>query len=123
MARVLLIHHDLTQIMLFKNVLTRHAYEVVSALDYASAIEIVQKRSIQLAFFSVWLSGINGIDLAHALRTLDPTLPLVVLLAQFHPQNNRLDALNVKGIIRPFEPDKIIMTTQMYIRSSVEPRV
>lgn len=123
MARILLVHHDLTQIMLFKNVLTREGYDIVWAFDYATAIDTVQQTSIQLAFFSVWLSAINGVDLAHALRTLDPTLPLVVLLSEFGSQRSSLNALNVKSIIPPFEIPKIIRITQLYIRSPFDPRI
>ena len=123
MAQILLVHHDLTQIMLFKNVLRREGYDVVWAFDYATAIDTVQPAHIQLVFFSMWLSGINGIDMAHTLRTLDPTLPLVVLLSEFSSQRSNLNALNVKHIVPPFEIQKIIKTTQMYIRASVDPRI
>ena len=123
MARVLLVHHDLTQLMLFKNVLTHHKYEVVCASDYSTAIETVQKSPMHLAFFSVWLSGITGIDLAHTLRTLDPTLPLVALLSEFSFHRARLDALCVKSIVYPFTNHKIIKTTQQYIRPDVDTHV
>jgi DNA-binding response OmpR family regulator len=120
MARILVVHHDFTQIVLFKNVLTRHNYEVVCASDYRTAVEAAQQSRIHLAFFSVWLSGITGIDLAHTLRTLDPTLPLVVFLSLYDLHRSRLDALHVKSIIRPFDPNKIIKTVRMYIRPDID---
>jgi len=120
MARILVVHHDLTQIIFFKNVLTQQGFKVVCACDYAAAVDAVQQTRIQLAFFSGWLTGITGIDLAHTLRTLDPTLPLVVLLSLFDLHRGRLDALNVKSIIRPFSANKIIRTVKMYIRPDVD---
>lgn len=120
MARILLVHHDLTQIMLFKNVLTREGYAFLSASNYATALEIVQHTPVQLVFFSAWLSSISGIDLAHSLRTLDPTLPLVVLMSVFDTHRSRLDALNVRTMLRPFEPSKIVRTTERYLRHDVD---
>jgi DNA-binding response OmpR family regulator len=123
MSRILLVHHDLSQIMFFRNVLTHHRYEVVTASDYGTAIEIAQKTPIQLVFFSLWLRGITGIDLAHTLRTLDSSLPLVVLLPLFDLHRNHLDALNVKSISYPFESHKIVSTAQMYLRSDQNAQV
>ena len=123
MAHILVVHHDLTQIMLFRNILTHRGYAVVHASDYVTSINIVQHTPIQLVFFRAWLSGITGIDLAHTLRTLDPTLPLVVLLSEFSFQHSRLDALNVKSITYPFQSRKIYNTAQLYIRPDVDARV
>lgn len=120
MARILVVHHDLTQIVLFKNVLTQQGYKAVCACDYATAVESAQRTHIQLAFFSGWLTGITCLDLAHTLRTIDPTLPLVALLSLFDLQRSRLDALNVKIMLQPLDAQKIIRAVQMHIRSDID---
>lgn len=119
MARILIAHHDMSQRMLFQNVLTREGHEVLCASSYTAAMEIAQDSPVQLVFLSLWLSGITGVDLAHSLRTLDDTLPLVVLLVYFDPRRNLLNALNVKSIMSPFDVKKIIGTTERYLRPIV----
>jgi DNA-binding NtrC family response regulator len=119
MARILIAHHDMSQRMLFQNVLSREGHEVLCTSDYTTAMGIVQQEPVQLVFLSLWLSGITGVDLAHSLRTLDETLPLVVLLVYFDPRRNLLNALNVKSLMSPFDVKKIVTTTERYLRPMV----
>lgn len=79
MTRILIIDDDkavreATQIML-----AAQGYDVVTAEDGRSGIEIVKNDAIDLAIVDVFMPGMDGLTVTDALRRLRPKLPIIAM--------------------------------------------
>jgi len=121
MTRILFTEHDykpeakdelVTQLL-------RVGYDVVCVEDYTSAMQVLQTQSIQLVMTTPRLGSITGFDFLHAVRTLHPTLPLMILL-NFQTGTSpfffsALTALNVKLVVGSFSSTLILDAVRSHL--------
>jgi DNA-binding NtrC family response regulator len=83
MKRVLLIDDETVVLDLLRTLIRveKREYEVLTAKDAASALEIFRKTPADLAVIDLRLPGMNGIDLLIALREIKPGLPAILMSA------------------------------------------
>jgi DNA-binding NtrC family response regulator len=99
--------------------LLEEGYEIVCVEDYTSAMELLQKESIQAVMTTPVLGSISGYDLLHAVRTLMPTIPLIILLNfATYRDFSRLIPLHLRFIEGPFDPDPIIDTLRIMLQTT-----
>lgn len=110
MARILLVHDDEDYLRMFTQYLLGRGYDVTLARDYASAMACVQNESIHLVLFDpLWNSAILGVDLANALHSFDPTLPMLVLDYQHERYDRLIPGINISFVARPFDIEEVML--------------
>jgi len=80
-------------------------YEVYTAADGASAIEIVQKNKIDVAILDIRMPGMSGVEVLERIKYIDPTIEAVMLTA-FETTDTIRQALKLRAcdyLNKPYE--------------------
>lgn len=117
---VLVVDDSLTTRMLEKAVLEAAGYRVVMACDGAEALECIAGEDLDLAVIDFEMPGMNGDDLAQAIRehSSHPDLPLIMLTSRSSDEDRQrglaagFQAYLVKG---QFEQAAFLNTVQRLI--------
>lgn len=108
MARILLVHDDEDFLRVFTQYFLGRGYEVTIARDYDSAMACIQNESIQMVLFDpLWNSAIPGVDLANALYSFDPALPMLVLDYRHERYDRLIPGINISFITPPFDVEEM----------------
>jgi CheY-like chemotaxis protein len=85
--RVLVVEDNPVYLKLVRMLLTTEKYEVVSAIDQASALEALQERSVDLILMDIVLPDGDGIELASQItsQSLAPGASILVLSGDLQP--------------------------------------
>lgn len=76
-------------------------YRVVTVINGPEALEQIQQRNFDLVITDYMMPGISGIDLANAIRHLNPSTAVVLMTAYATDQlNHTIELLHVDGFIR-----------------------
>jgi DNA-binding response OmpR family regulator len=81
MARILLVDTNREYLFMLRDVVEQSGHIVLCATEFETAICFAQQKHIQLVILnpSLGTGVITGLDLAHALAIIDPTLPVIML--------------------------------------------
>src|SRR5437867_10889489 len=60
-------------------------YEIASALEGATALDLVRAKRPDLILLDYAMPGINGVDVLKAVKDIDSTIPVIIITA--HPDN------------------------------------
>ena len=75
-TRVLVVEDDADALLLLRLILgSRPGYEVVFCRNPAQALAVAPRRRFDVLVTDLHLPGMDGLELAAALRETDPTLP------------------------------------------------
>ncbi len=113
-GRILLVEDDDSVRPLMQKVLTRHGYEVVHAASGHEALEICRREgdTFDLLLSDVVMPGMNGRELAEAVRTIRPDV--AVLLVSGHHEDEVLkrgiDEYETAFLRKPFDAPRLIET-------------
>jgi len=79
--RILVVDDEPNMLGLFKKILEKEGYEVVTALSGEEAFEQLNRESFDLLISDLKMPGLSGLDLIRKVKELNPTLPCIVLTA------------------------------------------
>jgi DNA-binding NtrC family response regulator len=79
--RILVVDDEANMLGLFKKILEKEGYEVVTAGSGEEAIERLEKEGFDLLISDLKMPGLSGIELVRQAKKLSPTLPCIVLTA------------------------------------------
>jgi DNA-binding NtrC family response regulator len=87
-------------------------YRVTECNDPTQAVEIVSKGGIDLVLSDIRMPGMNGVEMFHAMRRIEPTIPVVLMTAFAH--ESLVDEAIQCGVFtvlaKPFAIDHLIAT-------------
>lgn len=85
-------------------------YEVVTASDGGSALELLQKQKFDLIITDYMMPGFTGIDLVQAVRSITPETPIVLMTAHdTRSIRNTVEAMKLGGFIgKPFTVPEVL---------------
>lgn len=81
MSKILAIDDDSIIRTLLTNILTKAGYEVVTAADGESGLELANSTNPDLVVTDFQMPGINGLDVVTELQRTQPGLPVILLTA------------------------------------------
>ena len=106
-----------------ETILQSHGYKVHCAADAEQALEIFKKHrgEIQMVFTDIGLPKVDGITLCEKLRTLKPSLPIIV--ASGYPTKEfkeRLNELKPQAFLsKPYNTHDILQTIRKALNGSM----
>lgn len=103
--RTLLIVDDEEGARLSLRVIFKDDYEVLLAPDGATALELVQKRSVDVAIVDIRMAGMSGVEVLERIKFIDPTIEVLMITA-FETTDTIRQALRLRAcdyINKPFD--------------------
>ncbi len=115
MARTILIVDDEPAIVqTLAGILQDEGFEVLTAPDGETALQVVEEEGPDLVFLDIALPGLDGLEVLQQLKEQQPLLPVVMISAYGNVENavraTRLGAYDF--IEKPPHADKIILTVR-----------
>ena len=81
MDKILVLDDDQNLLKVIKMRLEASGYQVTTAIQARTALEIAKKEGIDLALVDLKLAGKNGIEVMQELHQIDPEMPIIILTA------------------------------------------
>ena len=110
MARILIVDDEPRILLLLQKLLKANGYEVVSARDGASALDIVHQGGVDVTITDLRMAPMDGMALFKEIKTIKPDMP-VILLTAYATVETAVEAMK-SGIFdyltKPFKVDDLV---------------
>jgi DNA-binding response OmpR family regulator len=108
--RILLVDDDPDMLGLAKQLLQANGATVYCAENGEEALNILNRRSLDLMVTDLNMPGLNGLELASKASSIVPGMPIVITTGDITPEIPRLAAeAGAKAVItKPFHPNELI---------------
>jgi two-component system, OmpR family, response regulator MprA len=115
--KILIIEDDEAILKVLRRVLTYEGYQVDTALDGQSGLNLVRDVTPDLIILDWMLPGMDGLEVCHKLRAAG-TVPILMLTAKDTIQDRvqGLDAGADDYLIKPFELDELLARLRALLR-------
>jgi CheY-like chemotaxis protein/predicted regulator of Ras-like GTPase activity (Roadblock/LC7/MglB family) len=97
-------------------------YEVTTATDGATALELIQKQKFDLIITDYMMPGMTGVDLAQVVRKVSPDTQVVLMTAHDSKgMRNTIETLQLGGYVgKPFTVAEILEVVQRAIARTTQ---
>ena len=82
MTRVLYVEDEPFLAKIVKETLETKGYEIELVSDGAEAVPMFKRSEFDVCVLDIMLPNLNGYDIAHEIRTIDPHVPIIFLTAK-----------------------------------------
>ena len=110
MSKILIVDDEPRILLLLQNLLKANGYEVVSARDGASALDILHTGGIDITITDLRMSPMDGMTLFREIKKIAPEMP-VILLTAYATVETAVEAMK-SGIFdyltKPFKVDDMV---------------
>ena len=117
--KILYVEDDNTLAFLTADNLEQH-YEVVHFSNGKEAFEAFRKNSFDLCVLDIMLPGMDGFDLAKAIREMDVEIPIIFLSAKTLKED-RIKGLRLGAddyLIKPYSIEELILKIEVFLQRS-----
>src|SRR5215813_13074885 len=115
---VLVVDDDPTVSDVVRRYLERAGYQVTLRTDGRSALAEYERNRPDLVVLDLMLPELNGLEVCRRLRTVDPSLPIVMLTA-LGEESDRVLGLELGAddyVTKPFSPRELVLRVQSVLR-------
>jgi two-component system response regulator PilR (NtrC family) len=120
MPSILVVDDELSMREFLKILLEKEGYEVSTASEAASAIELIKDQNFDLIISDIKMPGMGGLTLLEKIKQINSSLPVIMITA-FASPDNAVTAMRSGAfdyITKPFKVDEIIKIIKSAISSS-----
>jgi two-component system NtrC family response regulator len=114
METILIVDDEKNYLRILSAVMEDEGYEVLTAPDGPTALEIQKRSDLDLILTDMKMPGMNGIELLESVKAIDPDLPVIMMTA--HGTVDKAVEAMQKGaysyILKPFDNDRLIIFAQ-----------
>jgi len=108
-AKVLIVDDDLEFVEFVGKFLVTSGYDVDRALHGADALMAIALARPDVVLLDVRMSGIHGVDVLKRIRSMDPTIPVIIVTADDDPvllsETRQIGAYG--HLVKPFDVDDL----------------
>ena len=121
MARILIVDDSPTETFRFKEILTKHGYEVLEATNGADGVTIAQAELPDLVLMDVVMPGVNGFQATRQIARGETTKDIPVVIVSTKDQatdrvwGKRQGARDY--LTKPDDENKLIEVIQQYLNA------
>ena len=124
--KVLTVEDDRHLLAILEYILVAAGYDVLTAKDGATSLEIARTQDLDLIILDLNLPVLDGMDVCRALRKDGNTVPILILTAR-HGVNQCVDGLDCGAddyVRKPFEVSELMARVQSQLRRAemIQPR-
>lgn len=119
-AKILYVEDDQSLGFVTRDNLELNGYEITHSSDGVSALEQINNHTFDLFILDVMLPGIDGFQLAEAIRKKDPEVPIIFLTAK-SLKDDRIKGLKLGGddyMTKPFSIEELILKIEIFLKRS-----
>ncbi|MBM9603148.1 response regulator [Desulfopila inferna] len=84
MKKILLVDDEENIRFIYEEELKEEGYEIISAANGMEALELFKEEKPDLVVLDIQMPGLNGIEVLRRMKTLDPSVP--VILSSAYPE-------------------------------------
>lgn len=110
--RVLIVDDNQVALMMAKGALASAGYDVITATNATSALEIIRRGDCRIVVSDWEMPGISGVELCRAIRTEDlPGYVYMILLTAHSAMDEKIDGLSAGAddfITKPFNDRELV---------------
>jgi len=119
MTRVLVVDDDLPSVKMTAFLLREEGYEVITAHDGLTALNLVEREAPDLLILDVMMPRLDGLEVCRRLRK-QGNIPIIILSAKGETQD-RVLGLELGAddyLTKPFEPAELLARVKAVLRRS-----
>jgi len=120
MPAILVVDDELSMREFLKILLDKEGYEVSTASEASSAIDLIKCQNFDLVISDIKMPGMGGLSLLGKIKEINSTLPVIMITA-FASPDNAVIAMKRGAfdyITKPFKVDEIIKIVKSAIASA-----
>lgn len=117
-AHLLYVEDDESLSFVTKDNLEINGYEVTHCIDGKSALAAIKSARYDLCILDVMLPGVDGFDIAKAIRKTDEHVPIIFLTAKSLKQD-KLHGLTIGAddyMTKPFSIEELLLKIDIFLR-------
>ncbi len=118
-GKILVVDDDPGMLDTLMDVLTATGYETSVAQSGKAALAMAQAGRFDLVLMDVQMPGLNGVQTLHALRTLDPTIVVIMMTAytrdELAAESERTTGFGV--LSKPLDLDQVLPLVKSIVSS------
>jgi two-component system response regulator PilR (NtrC family) len=110
MPTILVVDDELSMREFLKILLEKEGYEVFTASETTSAIDLIQGHTFDLVISDIKMPGIGGLSLLERIKEINSSIPVIMITAFASPENAVIAMKSgaFDYITKPFKVDEII---------------
>ena len=120
MFQIMVVEDDKNVRRLMETVLTRYGYEPIPARDGAEALEIMDRKHVDLIVLDVMMPRMDGYEFTNILRTGGCNVPILMVTAR-ETQNDKKRGFIVGAddyMVKPVDEEEMILRIAALLRRS-----
>jgi DNA-binding response OmpR family regulator len=118
-GKILVVDDDPGMLDTLMDVLSATGYETSVAASGNAALEMAQAGRFDLVLMDVQMPGLNGVQVLHALRVLDPTIVVIMMTAytgdELVAESQRTTGFSV--LSKPLDLDQVLPLVKSIVTS------
>jgi two-component system response regulator PilR (NtrC family) len=120
MPSILVVDDELSMREFLGILLKKEGYEVNTAADASSAIDLIQNQNFDLVISDIKMPGLGGLSLLEKIKEMNNSTPVIMITAYASPENAVIAMKNgaFDYITKPFKVDEIIKIIKSAISAS-----
>ncbi len=121
MPAILVVDDELSMREFLKILLEKEGYEVTTASEASSAIDLIQNKAFDLVLSVIKMPGISGLSLLEKIKEIDDSIAVIMITAFASPENAVIAMKSgaFDYITKPFKVDEIIKIIKSAISATV----
>jgi two-component system response regulator PilR (NtrC family) len=120
MPTILVVDDELSMREFLKILLEKEGYQVSTASEASSAIDLIKSQNFDLVLSDIKMPGMGGLSLLEKIKEINSLLPVIMITAFASPENAVIAMKSgaFDYITKPFKVDEIIKIIKSAISSS-----
>ena len=120
MFQILVVEDDKNTRLLMETVLTRYGYEPISASNGEEALEVLDRKHVDLIVLDVMMPRMDGYEFTNVLRTGGCMIPIIMVTARETPNDKKRGF--IVGVddymVKPVDEEEMILRIAALLRRS-----
>jgi len=120
MFNIMVVEDDPNTKKLMKAILSQNGYDVISADNGEHALELLDKKHVDLIVLDIMMPKMDGYALTEILRENGCTTPILMVTAKETPQDKRKGFLigTDDYLVKPFDEEELVLRIAALLRRS-----
>lgn len=116
--KILYVEDDETLSFITTDNLRRRDFNVINANDGLKAFDLFSNDTFDICLFDIMLPKMDGLDLAHKVRSLNKEIPILFITAKTLPED-RIKGLLLGAddyIVKPYNMEELILRIKVFLK-------